>query len=148
VGEFRIDLGIGDVAAGRDVKIVHRNRIAQPGAFAEFRRDVAAIGLAAERLNVEALKWQPRQHDDAVIALLTIERGIFIAEPLEALEREFIVRTFGFLQAQYVGTNSLEEPRHQINAQPYRIDVPACNGQLHRDREFSDQESDIRNRGK
>jgi hypothetical protein len=93
-----------------------------------------------------------------VIALLAIERGIFIAEPLEALEREFIVRTFGFLQAQYVGTNSLEEPRHQIDAQPNRIDVPACNGQLHRDQEFRDQEfrdqefrdqeSDIRESGK
>ena len=66
--------------------------------------------------------------------------------PLEAFERKFIVRTLGFLQAQYVGANGLDEPRHQIDAQPYRIDVPACNGQLHRDQEFSDQESDIRNR--
>src|SRR5437764_9404676 len=148
VGEFRIELRIGDVAAGRDVKIVQRNRIAQPGAFAEFRRDVAAIGLTAERLNVETLKWQPRQHDDAVIALLTIKRGIFIAEPLEALEREFIVRTFGFLQAQYVGTDGLEEARNQIDAQPNRIDVPACNGELHGDRNsgIGNQISGIRNR--
>ena len=54
VGEFRIDLGVGLVAAGRHVEIVQRDRIAQPGALAERHRDMAAIGLAAEALDVGA----------------------------------------------------------------------------------------------
>ena len=44
VREFRIDRGIGNVAAGRHVEIMQRDRIAQAGALAEHRRDVAAIG--------------------------------------------------------------------------------------------------------
>ena len=53
VREFRIDLRIGLVAAGRHIEIVQRDRIAQPGVLAEHGRDVAAVGLAAKRLDVD-----------------------------------------------------------------------------------------------
>ena len=53
VGEFCIDLRIRHVAAGRHVKIVQRDRIAQAGALAEHDRDVAAVGFPTEDLNIE-----------------------------------------------------------------------------------------------
>ena len=88
MGEFRIERRIGNVAAGRHVEIMHRDRIAQAGAFAEHRGDMAAVLLAAEDLNIGALERQPRYDDDAVIALLAVERDMLVAEPLEALERK------------------------------------------------------------
>jgi hypothetical protein len=44
------------------------------------------------------------------------------------------------LQAKNVGTNRLDEFGDHIDAQAHRIDIPACNGELH------DQESVISNR--
>ena len=124
MGEFHIDLGIGSIAAGGHIEIMDGDRVAQPGAFAEHRGNVAAIGLAAETLNVEALERQPREHDDAVIALLTVERDVLVAKPLEALARKSVVRAFGLLQTQDVRTDRLDELGDEIDAQPHRIDVP------------------------
>jgi hypothetical protein len=56
VGEFRIDLGIGNIAAGGNVKIMHRDRVAQSGALAEHRGNMPAVGFAAKTLRVEALE--------------------------------------------------------------------------------------------
>jgi hypothetical protein len=123
---------------------VQRDWIAQAGALAEFCRDVAAIGLAAEALDLEALERQSRQHHDAVIALLPVERGVLVAEPPESLQGEFIVGTLGFLQAQNVGPHGLEEARHEIDAQPHRIDVPAGDSQFHRDQGVRNHESGVR----
>ena len=131
VGEFRIDRRIGNVAAGRDIEIMHRDRIAQPGALAEHRGDMAAIGLAAETLDVEAFERQSRKHDDAVIALLAVERDVLVAEPLETLARKSVVRALGLLQAKDVGPDRLDEFGDQIDAQPHRIDVPGRELDLH-----------------
>ena len=51
VREFRIDLGIGNVAARRHVEIMQRDRVAQAGALAERHADMTAVGLAAELLD-------------------------------------------------------------------------------------------------
>ena len=131
VRELRIDLGVRDVAAGRHIEIVHGNRVAQPGAFAQGHCDVPAIGLAAERLDVEALERQAREHDDAVIALLAVECDVLVAEPFETLERKLVVGTFGFLQAEDVRPRRLDEPRHRVDAQPHRVDVPGRDGETH-----------------
>ena len=53
------------------------------------------------------LERQAREHDDAVIALLPVERDVLVAEPLEALERESVVGALGLLQAQDVGLRAL-----------------------------------------
>jgi hypothetical protein len=58
---------------------------------------VPTIAFAAKRLNLEALERQAREHYDAVIALLPIERHVLIAEALEALERKPVVGTLGLL---------------------------------------------------
>jgi len=63
---------------------------------------MAAVGLAAEILDAEGFEGQPREHDDAVVALLSVERDILIAEPPEPLQRKFVVGTFGFLQTKHV----------------------------------------------
>ncbi len=128
---FGLTCRIGNVAAGGHVEIMHRDRIAQPGAFAEHRRDMAAIGLAAKALDVEALERQSRDHDDAVIALLAVERDVLVAEPLETLERKSVVRALGLLQAKNVGPHRLDEFGDQIDAQPHRIDVPGRELDLH-----------------
>ena len=109
VGELRVDRGIGNVAARRHVEIMQRDRILQPGPLAEHDRDVAAIALAAIVADRGRLERQPREHDDAVVALLAVERDVLVAEPLEALARKSVVRAFGLLQAQDVGTDRLDE---------------------------------------
>src|ERR1700760_637652 len=93
-----------------------------------------AVGLAAEALDVEALEWQLRDHRDAVIALLSVERDVLIAEPLEPLQRKGVVDALGFLQAEHVGPRRLEEFGDEIDAQPHRVDVPGCQGKTHETR--------------
>ena len=61
VREFRIDLRIGQVAAGRHVEIMQRDRIAQAGALAEHGRDVPAVVLPQNDLDVEGLERQARE---------------------------------------------------------------------------------------
>src|ERR1700682_388029 len=138
MGELRIYLGIGNIAAGGNVKIMHRDRVAQPGALAEHRGNMPAVGLAAKALDVAALERQAREHDDAAIAPLAFERDVLVTEPLEALERKAVVGALRLLQAQNVGTNRLDEFGDQIDAQPHRIDVPS------RELKCRHQASDIR----
>jgi hypothetical protein len=80
-------------------------------------RDVAAVLLAAVIVDRDALERQPREHRDAMIALLPVQRGVLIAEALEALQREGVVRAFGLLQADHVRPHRLDEARDQINPQ-------------------------------
>src|SRR5215470_10139653 len=96
--EFRIDLGISLVAAGRDIEIVHGDLVFQTGAFAQHHGDVPAIDLAAEILHVDPLERNARDYGDAVIAFLSVESDVLVAETLEALHWESIIRTLGLLQ--------------------------------------------------
>ena len=107
VGEFLVDRRIGNVAAGRHIEIMQRDRILQPGALTEHDRDVAAIALAAKVADRGRLERQPREHDDAVVAFLAVERDVFVAEPLEPLARKSVVRTLGLLQAENIGLTAL-----------------------------------------
>src|SRR5262249_25362935 len=101
------------------------------GLLSEHRRDVAAVGLAAERLDGVRLEGNARDHRHAVVALLPIERDVLVAEPLEALARELVVGALRLLQAQDIRPRRLDELRHQVDAQPHRIDVPGGDGELH-----------------
>jgi hypothetical protein len=107
VGELLVDGRIGLVAAGRHIEIVHRDRVAQAGSLAERHRNVAAVGLAAIIVDRDALERQAREHRDAVIALLPVQRRMDVAEALEALERKGVVRAFRLLQADHVGRTAL-----------------------------------------
>ncbi len=131
VGEFRIDRRIGNVAARRHVEIMQRDRVLEAGALTEHDRNVPAVVLAAKRLDRAGLERQPRQHDDAVMAFLAVERDVLVAEPLEALEREPVVRALGLLQAQDIGTHRFDEFGDEIDAEADGIDVPGRDGQFH-----------------
>ncbi len=131
MGEFRIDRRIRNIAAGRDVEIMQGHGVAQSRPLAQHGRDVTAIGLAAIVLCVEGIERQAREQRDSVIALLSVEGGVLIAEPLEPLERKLVVRAFGFLQTKDVRTDRLDELGHEIDAQPHRIDVPCGDGKTH-----------------
>src|SRR5471032_309005 len=85
---------------------------------------MSAVGLAAETMDVEALERQAREHGDAVIALLPVDRGMRITKARETLERKGVVRAFGFLQAQHVGSCGFQEFGDQIDAQADGIDIP------------------------
>src|SRR5262249_49889153 len=115
----------------RHIKIMHRDRIAHAGALTEYRRDVATITLAAEGMHVERLERHARDHGDAVVALLSVDRDMLVAEALEALARKLVVRTLGLLQAEHVRAHRLHEFRHQVDAQPHRIDVPGGDRETH-----------------
>ena len=56
---------------------------------------------------------------------------MLVAEPLETFAREGVIRAFGFLEAQHIGAHCLDELRHQIDAQPHRIDIPGGDLELH-----------------
>src|SRR5690606_7231458 len=131
MGEFFVLLRIGQVAAGRNVKIVQRDGIPQTRALAERHGDVAAVSLAAEVLVRVRLERQPRDDGHAMIALLTVEGDVLIAESLETLEWELVVRTLRLLQADRVRPRRLDEACEEVDAQPHRIDVPGCDLELH-----------------
>ena len=132
--EFRIERGIGNVAAGRNVEIVQHQRLCELRLFAERHRDVTRIDLVAEGSDIGGLERQFRDDGDAVIALLPVQRDVLIAEPLEALQRKGVVDAFGFLQAQHVRPRRFEEFGDDVDAQAHRIDIPGCQGEPHEGR--------------
>ena len=131
MGELDVDLRVGLIAAGRDIEIMHRQRVAQAGAFADDDADVPAITLVAEAVDRGRFERQAREHGDAVITLLPVARDVAIAEAREALARKLVVRALGFLQAQHVGPRRLEELGDEVEPQPHRIDVPGRDFELH-----------------
>ena len=118
VGEFRIGLRVGNVAARRDVEIVQL----QPGL--ELGRDMAGIVLAAKGEGMGFAERQARENGDAVIALLAIDRLMDIAEVAEDIPREKRVRNLGLLQAEHVRGIGFQETGDQIGPQTDGIDVP------------------------
>ena len=99
VPEFWIGRGIGLVAAGRNVEVVQSDRIVQLRALAQDHRDMPAVGLAAEALYVDLFKGNTRKDRHAVIALLSAQSRVLVAESLETLEGEGIVGALRLLQA-------------------------------------------------
>ena len=97
--ELGIDGDVGLVAARRHVEIMHGQRVFEFRLLAESYSDMARVGLAAKAALVDFIKRNTGNHGDAMITLLPVQRDVLIAQPLEALEREGVVGTFGFLQA-------------------------------------------------
>ncbi len=129
--EFRIQGGVGNIAAGGHVEIMQHQRLCELSLVAEGDRDVARIEIAAEHADVSGVERQPRDHGDAVIALLTVQRDVLVAEPPEAFQRKGVVGAFGFLQAQHIRPHRPEEFGDQVDAQAHRIDIPGGQGELH-----------------
>src|SRR3569832_1138410 len=132
--EFRIDRGVGNVAAGGYIEIMQDQRPGKLRTYAELDRDMARVELVAESPDVGLLERQSRDDGDAVIAFLTVQRDVFVAEPLEALERKCIVDAFGFLQAQDIGPHRLDEFGDEVDAQAHRKKKPGRQEKAQEDR--------------
>ena len=126
--EFRIDLGIGLVAAGGNVEVMDGDRTA---AVHHGRGDVAGIVLAAEAAPVDCCERQARDDGDAVIALLAVDRDVPVAGLAERLLRKIGVEALGLLQAEDVRTVLSKEAAHQVDPQPNGVDVPGGDGERH-----------------
>src|SRR4029079_4469739 len=92
---------------------------------------MARVTLAAEAALVDGVERYARDHRDAVVALLTVDRDVLVAELPEALRRKSIVWALRLLQAQHVGLRGSQEPGDAIDAQADGIDVPGGDGQRH-----------------
>src|SRR5258707_15883539 len=132
--EFRIERWIRNIAAGRNVKVMQHQWLRQLLLFPKLNRNMARIDLVAEGSDIGGLEWQFRDHRDAVIALLPVQRDVLIAKAPETLQRKCVIDAFGFLQAQHVRPHRFEEFGDQVDAQPHRIDVPGCQGKAHGER--------------
>lgn len=97
--EFRIERGIGNVAAGRHVEIMQHQRLVKARRCAERHRDMARIELVAEGGRYWPPSNQPRDDRHAVIAFLAIQRDVVVAEPLEPFQRKRVVGALNFWQA-------------------------------------------------
>jgi hypothetical protein len=140
--EFRIERGIRNIATGRNVEIMQHQRLRQLRLFAERNRDVTRIDLVAEGSDVGGLERQFRDHRDAMITLLSVQRDVLIAEAPETLQRKCIIDAFGFLQAQNVRPHRFQEFGDEIDAQAHRIDVPGCQGETHGDQQCKRRAAD------
>ena len=80
MGKFAIFIGIGNIAARRDIEIMN----SQAAAFiAQFRGNVTGIGIVAEKQVMGGTDRQARHDRHTVIALLTIDHHVFITELAE-----------------------------------------------------------------
>ena len=131
VGEFRIGLGIGDVAAGRDVEIMDGDAGCGTGALIEHDGHVAGVIALAHRHCLLLGEGQLRDDGDAIIALVADEGLMDIARLRKGLGRELLVRRLGLLQAEDIGLMIPEELRDHPDAQAHRVDVPGGDGELH-----------------
>ena len=104
VGEFRIDLRVRLVAAGRYIEIVD----ADLGSVdIDPHGEMTRIADLAEILPDDVLEGPLRKGRDAVIALLPMNGDVLIAQRPEGLFRKLVVGALGLLQAQDVGRLAL-----------------------------------------
>src|SRR6266851_3454451 len=126
VREFRVDIRIGDVAAGGDVDVV------QLDAAGQRDHAVAAILALAPALRAALVDFDARDDGDAVIALHAVHELVLVSQRVEGLAREMLVRRLGLLQAEHVRLRRGDEAPHRLDAQPHRVDVPGGEGERHR----------------
>ena len=128
VGEFGVDLGIGLVAAGRDVEVVN------PGQAVAGQR--TAIWRASSlpqnwRVWISA-KGRRDTYGDAVIAGLAALGDIGVAAfPSSSTAGNWPCGHLVSCRQRTSGCQRLEEAADQADPQPHRIDVPGGNLQLH-----------------
>jgi hypothetical protein len=118
VREFGVLSGIGEIAAGRNVKIVELDPVG------EFRRDVARVPVIEPVEPKFADRGQARDDRNAMIAGLGGQRDKGIAEDGERLAGEILAANLDLLQAQDVRFFACDQRAQGGQAQPDRIDVP------------------------
>jgi hypothetical protein len=124
VGEFLVDLGVWDVAAGRNVEIVHDDPRRRARLGSEPDGNMARIPAGTEFEALDVGKGEAGQDRDAVIAFHSGVDDVRIPHAPELGERHAVVRTLRFLQAEDVRAIAGEIAGDLILTQPHRVDVP------------------------
>ena len=128
VGKLVVQFRIGDIATGRHVIIVQREREAIQ--FVAGGK-MAGVGPTPERAGARLFQRVARQRCDTVIALLAVDRDVAITESFKHLERKQVVRAFGLLQTQDVRRAFPEQPLNDGRTQADGVDVPSGNRKRH-----------------
>ncbi len=130
--EFLVEACIGNVAAGGNVKVMDR----QPRRRLGLRLKVTVMWRASWRPHLHHAGLGERvagEDGDAVIALLAHMDDEGIAEGLQLLQGQLVVRALGLLQAQDVGAALLQEAAHLIDAQAnelmFQVEIVNCTGE-------------------
>jgi hypothetical protein len=82
VGKFRIELGVGNVAARWDIDVV------QLDAARQFDDGVAAVGAGTPGARRRRAKGLSGQNGDAIIALHAVHQHVTVSKRLECFPRE------------------------------------------------------------
>ena len=105
--------------------------IVQLHAILKRHAHVPGMAFAAEILGPGLFERQAREHGDAVIGLLAVDRLMDIAQLGQGrLGREKLVHHLGLLQAQNIRLLVPQKAGDQVDAMAHRIDVPG--GDFHR----------------
>lgn len=129
--EFWIDRAVGLVASRGHIEIMQNNAPSRCARRKEGDRDMAGVPVAAKGAGVDGSERNLGGDRDPVVALLAVDRDVRIAKLMEDGERKFAVPAFRFLKAEDIWRLFAQQAHGKINSQPYRIDVPAGDSELH-----------------
>jgi len=129
--EFRIELRIGNIAAGRNVEIMQA-----PAALTVCglvgrtpTGDVARIDLVAEGADIGGLERQLRDHRDAVIALLPVQGDVLHSRDAENVSTEKRHQCIWFPAGTARPPRRFEKFGDEIDGRRTGIDVPCRYGE-------------------
>ncbi len=118
VGEFAVQRRIGKIAPRRHIDIVDFGAVSQRG------DGMAAILPLAPVAHCRIGQGHAADDGDAVIPLHAVPVDMMVAKRLQRGFGKGLVRRLGFLQAQDIGRGFGQQAADEIDAQPYRVDVP------------------------
>ena len=96
VGEFFILFDVGNITAGRDIKIMKFNILVTG---LEINGNVPSIFFTAEEKPTFFMQRQIRENSNTVIGFLPIESNVLVTHSANIVDRKEIVAAFDFLQA-------------------------------------------------
>ena len=92
---------------------------------ASLTERVLRILVPVAMLALLLIVWQVSRDDgDAVIALLAVHQDMLVAAAPKRLVRKIVGAAFDLLKTQDIRPIAVEKPADEVDAQPYRIDVP------------------------
>src|SRR5207342_1877352 len=94
--------------------------------------EMPRFGCAAKALARERLQWEFGKRRDPVIAGLTADRDMAVAEFPEPCARKEVLPALDFLQAEKIRLRLAQEARDEIKPQADGVDVPGRDSQCHR----------------
>ena len=122
--ELGVQRPVGNVAAGRDVEVLHVDA-------GHAGRDAARVTQFADLEGVAVLKRQTACDGDAVPALLARHAKVGHAHVLESAARKLVGGAFDLLQHQDIGRAFGDEAGDLVDAQADGVDVPGGEAKGH-----------------